>query len=184
MIGAIGFQYFWLVPEAIQSSIATLSVSGLMLWKAVILASLAIIFCSGIIRYKHSQISLAGIFLLTAASSIIPMMLWFPGWPQTVTSAIPGVSAMPTIGIFMGAGITAAALGMILNGIRRHSPMMMGLGIIALFAEAYMLMKPEYLTVDNSIIFVTGFLAALATGATIAGSSLAHQAPAPRLKHS
>ena len=184
MIGAIGFQYFWLVPEAIQSSIATLSVSGLMLWKSVIFASLAIIFCSAIIRYKHSQVSLAGIFLLTAASSIIPMMLWFPGWPQTVTSAIPGVSAMPTIGIFMGAGITAAALGMILNGIRRHSPMMMGLGIIALFAEAYMLMKPEYLTVDNSIIFVSGFLAALATGATIAGSSLAHQAPAPRLKHS
>lgn len=184
MIGAIGFQYFWLTPEAIQNSTATLSIFGLSVWKAIIIASLAIIFCSAIIRYKHTQISLAGIFLLTASSAIIPMMLWFPGWPQKVTAAIPGISAMPTVGIFIGAAITATAFGMTMNGIRRHSPMMMGIGIIALFVQAYLLMKPEFMTLDNSVIFLSGFLAALATGAIMAGSSLSHQAPPPRLKHS
>jgi len=183
MIGAIGFQYFWLNPEAIQSSTATLSVSGMNVWKGTILASLAIIFCSAMIRYKHSQISLAGIFLLTAVSAIIPMMLWFPGWPQALTAAIPGTNLMPTAGILMGAAITATAIGMALNGIRRHSPMMMGMGIIVLFIQAYLMIKPEFMTLDYSVVFVTGFLAALAVGATIAGTSLSHQAPAPRLKH-
>lgn len=184
MIGAIGFQYFWLNSEALQNSTATLSVFGLSAWKAIIALSLVIIFCSAIIRYKHTQISLAGIFLLTASSAIIPMMLWFPGWPQNVTAAIAGISAIPTIGIFIGAAITATAFGMTVNGIRRHSPMMMGMGITALFVEAYLLMKPEFMTLDNSVIFLSGFLVALATGGAIAGSSLSHQAPAPRLKHS
>lgn len=184
VIGAIGFQYFWLNPEALQSSTATLSVLGLNTWKAIIIASLVIMFSSGIIRYKHTQISLAGIFLLTASSAIIPMMLWFPNWPQKVVAAIPGISAIPTIGIFIGAAITATALGMTMNGVRRHSPMMIGMGIIALFVEAYLLMKPEFMTLDNSVVFLSGFLTALAVGAAIAGSSLSHQAPAPRLKHS
>ena len=183
MIGAIGFQYFWLSPDAIENSTATLSARGLAGWKALIATSLAVIFCSAIIRYKHTQISLAGIFILTAVSAIIPMMLWFPSWPQTIASAIPGLSAVPTIGILMGAAITAAALGMALNGVRRHSSIMMSMGIITLFVQAYLLVKPEFITLDNSIIFISGFLTALATSAVIAGTSLSHQAPAPRLKH-
>lgn len=184
MIGAIGFQYFWLNPEAVQNSTATLSVSSLSLWKGVIAMSLVIIFTSAIIRYKHSQISLAGIFILMAISAIIPMMLWFPSWPRTIMNAISGTNAMPIIGVFMGAAITAAALGMAFNGIRRHSVIMMGMGIIVLLAQAYLLLKPEFMTLDNSIIFVTGFIAALALSACIAGSSLSHQAASPRLKHS
>ena len=183
MIGAIGFQYFWLSPDAIENSTATLSATGLAGWKALIATSLAVIFCSAIIRYKHTQISLAGIFILTAVSAIIPMMLWFPSWPQTIASAIPGLSAVPTIGILIGAAITAAALGMALNGVRRHSSIMMSMGIITLFVQAYLLVKPEFITLDNSIIFISGFLTALATSAVIAGTSLSHQAPAPRLKH-
>jgi len=112
------------------------------------------------------------------------MMLWFPDWPQKIPAAIPGVNTMPTIGIFLGAVITASALGMTLNGVRRHSPIMMGMGIIALLVQAYLLINPVFLTGDNIIIFASGFLAALAAGATIAGSSLSHQAPAPKLKHS
>jgi|GEM_PF-3551998 len=183
MIGAIGFQYFWLDPITVQNSTATLSATGLNAWKGVITLSLAIIFCSATIRYKHTQISLAGIFLLTAVSAIIPMMLWFPGWPQKIATAIPGVSTMPAIGIFMGAAISATAIGMALNGIRRHSPMMIGMGITALFIQGYILIKPDFMTIDNGLIFITGFLASLAVGAVIAGSSLSHQAPAPRLKH-
>lgn len=183
MIGAIGFQSFWLSPELVQASTASLSPEGLGLWKAIIAAGLAIIFCSAVIRYKYSQITLAGIFLVTAAAALIPMMLWFPAWTQKTIAAIPGISAAPTIGIMMGAAILAASFGMILNGIRRHAPIMMGLGILALFAQGYMLLKPEMMTIDNGIIFGASFLCALGIGAAVAGSSLAHQAPAPRFKN-
>jgi len=183
MIGALGFQYFWLTPDAIENSTATLSVNGLGIWKAIIITALAAIFGGAIIRYKHSEISLFGIFLLTSVSAIIPMMLWFPSWPQNVASSIPGVTAMSTIGVFMGGAIIAAALGMAFNGVRRHSLLMMGMGIVVLLAEAYFLIRPELTTLDNSVIFVIGFLVALTVGGVIAGSSLAHQASAPRLKH-
>lgn len=183
IIGAIGFQYFWLTPDAAQIENASLSANGLLLWKAIVSLGLATIFCSAIIRYKHTQISLAGIFLLTAASALLPLMLWFPAWPQNLAAAIPGLSAIPTMGILLGAGITAAALGMMLNGVRRHSPLMIAMGICAFLAQGALLLQPELMTLDNGIIFAAGILASLAVGAAIAGSSLAHQAPAPRLKH-
>jgi hypothetical protein len=183
MIGAIGFQYFWLSPDAVQSSTATLSLQGFAIWKGVTLAALAVIFCSAIIRYKHTQITLAGIFLVTAVSALIPMMLWFPAWTQKIVTAIPGVSATPTIGLLIGSGVLAAAIAMVLNGVRRHSPIMIGLGIAAIIAQAYLLIRPELMSLDNVIIFGAGLLGSLAISAAIAGSSLAHQAPAPRLKH-
>jgi len=183
IIGAIGFQYFWLNPDALQNDTATLSVNGLVLWKSVIMASLAIIFCSAIIRYKHSRISLAGIFLLTAVSALLPLMLWFPSWPESVAKAIPGVSIMPTIGVLIGSAILAAAIGMMLNGVRRHSLFMMAMGIVVLFTQAALLVRPDILTLDNIIILIAGLLASLAIGGIIAGLSLTHQAPAPRLKH-
>lgn len=183
IIGAICFQYFWLNPDAVQSSSATLSASGLAIWKSVTIGSLFIIFCSGIIRYKHAQMSLPGIFLLTAAAAIIPMMLWFPGWPQMIRTTLPGVSVMPAIGVLIGSAITASSLGMAINGVRRHSPIMMGLGILGLLVQAYLMLEPKFFSLDNIILFLCGFSASLTIGALIAGSSLSHQAQAPRLKH-
>ena len=183
LIGAIGFQYYWLAPDALQSETGTLTFFSLNLWKGIVLTALAVIFCSAIIRYKHSQISLIGIFLLTAASALLPLMLWFPTWPDSVAAAIPGVSTVPAIGILIGSAITAAALGMMLNGVRRHSPIMIAMGLCVVLAEAALLLQPDLVTIDYGIIFISGFLASLAVGATIAGSSLSHQAPAPRLQH-
>jgi len=184
MIGAIGFQYFWLTPDAVQNSTETLSVNGLNLWKGIVIIALGVVLWSAIIRYKHAQISLSGIFLLTTTSAIIPMMLWFPAWPQNIMKSILRTQSVPTIGVFMGAAIFAAALGMTLNGVRRHSPFMMGMGISVLFIESYVLMKPSLMTIDYIVIFTTSLLGSLAVGAIIAGSSLAHQGTAPRLKYS
>ena len=184
LIGAIGFQYFWLTPDAMQSETASLTALGLNLWKGIVLASLVIILCSAVVRYKHSQLSFAGIVLVTIASAFLPMMLWFPSWPDILAAAIPGVSLIPTIGVLIGAAITAAAIGMMLNGARRHSPIMMGLGLAVLFTEAALLFRPELVTLENAVIFTAGLLACLGVGATIAGLSLSHQGSAPRLKHS
>ena len=182
MIGAIGFQFFWLNPEAVSLGTATLSAAGLGLWKLAIFASLAAIFASGVVRRKYKQITLPGIFLLTLASALIPLMLWAPQWPRNVVENLSGMSAVPTIGIFMGAAILASAIGMGLNGIRRQSLPMMGLAISAVVIEAYLLLSPQFMTLDNIIIFIIGFIAALAVGGSIASKSLAHHAPAPQFK--
>ena len=181
--GVIGFQYFLLTPEALRNSTATLSADGLTLWKAIVMSALAAIFGSAIIRYKHSQITFAGIFLLTFACAILPMMLWFPAWPQNLATAIPGVEPLTAIGVVIGASVTAMAIGMMLNGARRQSFAMIIMGTFALVAEGYLLLNPDLLTIDYSVIFVGALLTALAVGGVIAGASLTHQAPAPRLKH-
>ena len=182
-VGIIGFQYLLLTPEALRNSAATLSVNGLTLWKAIVISALAAIFGSAIIRYKHSQITFAGVFLLTFTCAILPMMLWFPAWPQNIAAAIPGVEPLTAIGVVIGASVTAMAIGMMLNGARRHSFAMIIMGTFALIAEGYLLLNPALLTIDYSVIFVGALLTALAVSGVIAGASLTHQAPAPRLKH-
>lgn len=184
MIGALAFQYLWITPEALQNETASLSAAGLGSWKALILASLTIIFCSSIIRYKHTQMSLPGIFLLTASAALLPLLLWFPSWPQNMVAIVPEINVTEAIGVLIGSAILAASIGMMLNGARRHSLVMMCLGMALLFAEAAILVRPNLITIDNIVILFTGGIAALAIGGLVAGSSLAHQAPAPRLKHS
>jgi len=143
MSGALVFQSLWLSPELLSKSTSSLSVGGLTTWKVLTLAALTIIFCSGVMRYKQSQITFFGIFLLTLASAILPMMLWFPAWPQSLATALPGIDVMQSVGVMIGASILAMGIGMILNGARRHSTLMIGMGLCAIVAQAYLLPRPS-----------------------------------------
>jgi len=183
-ISAIIFQYFWLSPDAILQVTATLDPRSLQIWKLAVSLSILAVLVSSIIRFKHSQITLSGIFLLTVSSALIPFMIWFPNWPESFAANIPGAEASPAFGLVIGASVMAAALGFAINGIRRQSTLMVALGLMTLIFEIYLLMTPSLMTTDNMIIFFASFLAALAVGGTLAGNSLAFQAPAPRLKHS
>lgn len=182
VISTVIFQGLWLSQDVTLSNEAILSDNGLALWKSAVALSILAIFVSSIIRFKHTQITLAGIFLLTICSAFIPLMLWMPTWPETLTSTIPGVSAIPAYGIIIGAGIVAAGIGFALNGVRRKSRLMLLLGLSVLGVEAFLLINPSLMTVDNIIIFMASLVTALAIGGAIAGNSLAFQAPAPRLK--
>ena len=141
------------------------------------------IFISGIIRFKHTQITLLGIFILTLGSSLIPLMSWFPQLPEALVQNVSGVQTVPTFGIIIGAAVTATGIGFAINGIRRKSWMMIFLGLVALAIEAILLMTPLLFTADNIIIFLTALIATLAIGGTIAGNSLAFETPSPNLKY-
>ena len=180
--GAVVFQLFWLDSNILSSSTASISADALQNWKFLVMACIAIIFVSGIIRYKYSQITLLGIVLVTLASALIPAMLWIPDWPVSILESLAGMKAMPTFGLIIGAAIVASALGIILNGLRRKSNIMIALGLLALFSQAFLLLNPALVTLDNSVVFFTSLLIAMTIGASIAGNSVAHQAPPPRLK--
>jgi len=184
VISAALFQYFWLSPDAMPLVTETLSPIAMEAWKMSVGLSILAIFVSGIIRFKHTQITLPGIFLLTLCSALIPLMMWFPQWPETLAAGIPGIEAVPAFGLVIGAGIIAAAFGIAINGVRRKSSLMIAFGLTTLLVETYFLMRPSLFTLDNMIIFFAALLVSLAVGGAIAGNSLAFQAPAPRLKHS
>lgn len=183
VISAALFQYFWLNPDAMPLVTVTLSSTAMEAWKMSVGLSILVIFVSGIIRFKHTQITLPGIFLLTLCSALIPLMMWFPQWPETLAAGIPGIEPVPAFGLVIGAGIIAAAIGIAINGARRQSSLMIALGLTTLLAETYFIMRPSLVTLDNMIIFFAALLVSLAVGGAIAGNSLAFQAPAPRLKH-
>ena len=180
---AIIFQHFWLTPDTFVPIETAPSQTYIGIWKTIVTISIFTIFVSGIIRFKHSQITLSGIFLLTICSSFIPLMLWLPQLPETVADNIPGIEPVPSFGLIIGAGILAASIGMAFNGIRQKSWAMIGVGLTALSIETVIIMKPNLFTSDNIIIFVAAFIAALSISGAIAGNSLAFQTPAPRRLH-
>ena len=180
---AILFQYFWLSPDMAHILSASPNASYLLLWKGAVALSILAIFISGIIRFKHTQITLLGIFILTLGSSLIPLMSWFPQLPEALVQNVSGVQTVPTFGIIIGAAVTATGIGFAINGIRRKSWMMIFLGLVALAIEAILLMTPLLFTADNIIIFLTALIATLAIGGTIAGNSLAFETPSPNLKY-
>ena len=181
--GAIIFQLFWLNDVILDTTEASISAKGLMLWKSLVLTCTFIVLLSSIVRYKYYQITISGIICLTLITPLLPLMLWFPAWPQAVMAELSGMSAIPTFGVMIGGCIVAAAIGSILNGVRRDSNIMIGLGLKALIIEAFLLLNATLVTLDNVLVFFTTLLVALTIGGLIAGQSLAYQAPAPRLKY-
>jgi len=178
---AIIFQHFWLSPEAPIESEPSQTFIGI--WKTIVALSIFAIFVSGIIRFKHSQITLPGIFLLTFCSSFIPLMLWAPQLPEMLAANIPGLEPTPSFGLIIGAGILAAGIGLAFNGLRQKSWTMILMGLAALFIETSIIMKPAFFNADTIIIFTASFTPALSIGGAIAGNSLAFQTPAPRPSH-
>jgi len=59
---------------------------------------------------------------------------------------------------------------------------MMGMGLMTLIIQAYIILSPDLVIIDNVIIFFAGLITALAISGAIAGNSLAFKAPPPRLK--
>lgn len=182
IIGAIIFQIFWLDSDILGASTASISAEGLQNWKLLVVACLAIIFVSGIIRYKYSQITRMGIALITLTAALMPAMLWKPDWTVAVLDGFAGMKAMPTFGVIIGAAILASSIGIILNGIRRASNIMIGLGLLGMTSQAVLLLDPAIVTVDNVVVLFTALLISLTIGAAMAGHSAVHQAPPPRLK--
>ena len=182
IIGAILFQIFWLDSDILSASTASISAEGLQNWKGLVMACLTIVFVSGIIRYKYSQITLTGIALTTLTAGLMPAMLWKPDWTVTVLDGFAGMKAMPTFGVIIGAAILASSLGFIINGLRRASNVMIGLGLLGMASQAVLLLDPALVTADNVVVFLTALLIALTISAAVAGNSVTHQAPPPRLK--
>ena len=184
MTCAVIFQHFWLGQNAADVSAAAISQTELGVWKSAVILSILAIFISSIIRFKQTQITFAGIFLLTFFSSLIPLMVWFPNWPDTLAASIPELTTVPTFGIAIGAVIVAMSISFSFNGLRRDSYIMFFLGLTFLMIESCLLITPSLMILDNMIVFFAVLVTALSVTGIIAGNNLTFQAPVPRLKHS
>lgn len=174
---AIYLQSLWLNDEAGQAFPIWKPLQGW--WIALGFAAMAL-FISSIVRYKHSQITLSGVFLVSTATIILPIASIRPDLVDSFFAAIPGLPARPSFALMIGAALIASSLAWIVNGLRKGQTMEMLLGIGLIGLQAMILLKPGLTNLDFGIVFIVSLIAALCVSGLIAGASLNHTPPARR----
>ncbi|WP_409433850.1 hypothetical protein ACJ3XI_04910 [Litorimonas sp. RW-G-Af-16] len=167
--GAAMVQYHWLDFEP-HANLTDGRLSALWIW-GVGLCALAILV-SSLMRYRAHKISALGIFIVSAVSLILPFSVSRPDIIDQVFAEIPGLSAVPSFGLVIGAAIIASAIGMIVNGLRRNQFAFVILGAIVFGLQGLLIFQPVMASFDFAVIAVLSLIGALAIGGLVAGRSL------------
>ncbi len=170
-------QVSWLSPEMNAEIPAWIPTQ---IWWVTFLGAAVVLFVSSLIRFKHSYITLPGIFILSLAAAILPLASIKPGLVRDVFSGVPGLLAAPGFGLIIGAVIMAAGIAWIVNGLRKSQFINTIIGAILVGSQALILMAPGRFDLDSTIIFLSSLIVALCIGGLIAGASLDHSQPATR----
>ena len=145
-------------------------------WAAFGLAMFSL-FIASLMRYKASQISLVGIFVISLAALILPLATAKPDFVHMVFDYIPGLNANPGLGLIIGATIIAFSLICIVSGLKSGQFSGVSLGAIAIGMQSVVLYQPNYFNMDFGVIFIVSLICALCVGGLIAGSSPDHSQP-------
>lgn len=159
-VSALLLQDYWLMdtPHMPWSALPILPLNAypfMIQWGVFIALSLLMIGAYGLLRFRGQRQSLIGILSLVGFSAFLPASIAFH--PQFIDIAAHyGVSPAPSVGLLIGGAITALALGMMLNGLRRQSPALLFLSLLILSAEAILVMDSLYQAPNNIAIFGFG----------------------------
>ncbi len=180
-VAAVGAAFYlqsvWLNLETGQAEALWTPLQGW--WIALGLATLAL-FISSIIRYKHAQITLFGIFLVSAAALILPIASVRPDVIYFTFDTVPGLPAHPGFGYVIGATIMASGVAWLVNGLRRARTVDMVLGAAVVGIQGLILFNPDWINLDLGIVFALSLICALSVSGLIAGATLNHSRPAQR----
>ncbi len=146
-------------------------------WWAAFGGAMFILFISSLMRYKSSQISLIGIFVISVAALALPLATAKPDWVYMAFDYLPGLNAIPGLGLVIGAVIIAFGLIWIVSGLRDGQLLTILYGAGAIGAQTYILYQPDRLNMDFGVIFIVSLICALCIGGLIAGSHSEHSLP-------
>lgn len=149
-------------------------------WWVILALASAALFIGSMMRFKHSRITLSGIFILSLATLILPFASIRPDLVRETFAAIPGLTAAPGFGLVIGAAIMAAGLAWVANGLRRLKLLSVVIGAALVGIQMVVLLSPGRATFDLGIVFVCSLIAALCIGGLVAGAALDHARPAQR----
>lgn len=139
-------------------------------WGAVGLSAF-VITISSLIRFKSSQISLPGIFIISLGVMLLPLATARPDLIETAFYQVPGLEARPGLGLIIGASIIACCLFSIANGLKTGRLLNVLIGTVAMGIEAIILYQPDQFNMDFGVIFIMSLICALCIGGLIAGST-------------
>ena len=168
MTGMIALQDFWTRPDMMPWSPSEADAMLMAPSRVTLLgglsiagAALALAFILIVMRREKGfgrwvqGLSITGLAGGLAFASLYPSRIEVP-------LATYGISANPMIGIIIGGAALAICLAMIANGFRRHRPMSVALGAIALAGSVTSLLPTLMNNFDASMIYaVSAFVSAM-----------------------
>lgn len=140
-------------------------------WWCALGVAMATLFIASLIRYKSSNISMLGIFIIVLAVGAIPLATAKPDLVHDVFEAIPGLNAQPGLGLIIGAVIIASGCLWLVRGLKYGQILDLSMGALIIGIEAVILFQPDSLNTDLGVIFVVSLICALCFGGLVAGSS-------------
>jgi len=88
-------------------------------WLGAVALSMLLIVVTSLIRFKSSQISLMGIFIITLGVLVLPLATARPDLIENAFYQIPGLNAYPGLGLVIGAVILSSCLFWIVDGLKK-----------------------------------------------------------------
>jgi len=140
-------------------------------WWTVLGAAMLTLFVASLIRYKTSNITLPGIFIVFLAVGALPVAMAKPDLVYAAFENVPGLNARPGLGLIIGASILACGLIWLVSGLKSGRFLEMSIGALAIGIETVVLFQPLRFDTDLGVIFVVSLICALCAGGLIAGAS-------------
>jgi len=140
-------------------------------WWIAVASAMTVILITSLLRFKSSQISLFGIFIITLGVLVLPLATAKPELIEAAFIQVPGLDAYPGLGLIIGAVIIAICLIWIVEGLKHNRLMNVLIGTIAIGVEGLILYQPSHFNMDFGVIFVMSLICALCIGGLIAGST-------------
>lgn len=164
-ICALLLQDYWLMstphmPWANMSNSSALAYPMTAQWSALLLICTMIIGVASLLRMRKERQTFFGSLGILLFAALLPASIAFK--PQLLATASQyGIQVTPSVGLLIGGAVTALALAMLVNGLRRSKPSMMLLALATLSVEAIIVMDSVYAEPDNLTLF--GFTVLLMT---------------------
>lgn len=121
-------------------------------WKVFTMLTIAAVglFCA--FRSHMKKQTFTGGIGITIFAALLPSSIIFK--PQLTALATQySINMFPTVGLVIGGAVTALSLAMLANGLRRNKTSMLLLALLALCAEAVLVMDSLYGEPNNQMIF-------------------------------
>lgn len=183
ILGAMGLQHYGLTPEhelwtqhAITAPLVRFG------WAILSLGGLGLIGLAALSRRRHGRITIPAAFLLVGIYALVPLSIWFEPQIKSMVTFQTGLLPHPTLGMFIGGIIVAAAIIFTLNNLRRERRLLAVAGLGVLVFEADILINSPLLTTGNIMFFIAGLFITLSLISVIAQTQFDPHAPQQSLQ--
>jgi len=131
-----------------------------LIWMSVIVAAIAAYFGAGLIRKRHSRMSISGTFLTTLILLGLSFGVWFLPQTETWFSSLTSLPAYPAWGYFIFGIVTGHIVFFVFNSFRRGHFEQISAGLLMLAALAILSSGFDIIHQDNWVFWLLGTITA------------------------